>query len=187
MKQKILDHIVSVFDRPVMQNNLRAMWVEIMTAELLGDCWRHTGADWAAWDLEHQDGTRLEVKQSARDQTWGRSTGMPRFGIAAATGHYPDGVNFEANTSGARLADIYVLAWHEGDDQRIREQWQFFVMKSSDLPAGHKSIGLSVLRGMTEAVASCDLRSAVERIRSEELARAHSSIRSGPNPDGKMA
>jgi hypothetical protein len=91
MKEKLLARIRNMFDVPVMQNNLRGLWVELMVLELLGDGWKHAGNDWAAWDLEREDGLRVEVKQSARLQSWGNSVSLPRFSISAAKGHYPDG------------------------------------------------------------------------------------------------
>lgn len=89
-----------MFDVPVMQNNLRGLWVEVMVCELLGSKWQHTGNDWAAWDLEGPRGTRIEVKQSAKKQSWGASKNSPRFSIAAAKGHYPDGKTYIENASG---------------------------------------------------------------------------------------
>lgn len=114
MFEAIFARIRRMYDTPHMQNNLRGQWVEAMIAEILGPGWRHTGGDWAAWDFEREDGLRLEVKQSAQGQSWGKSTSSPRFGIAAAQGHYPDGKAYLPNALGKRFADIYVFAWHEG-------------------------------------------------------------------------
>ncbi len=125
MENRILNRITSLFDTTVMQNNLRVLYVEAMVDVLLGPEWRSTGGDWAGWDLEHENGTRVEVKQSARKQTWGVSKSVPRFDIRAASGHYPDGVTYVKNSSGERLADFYMFAWHEGSDQRVPEQWEF--------------------------------------------------------------
>ncbi|WP_139193939.1 hypothetical protein [Pseudorhodobacter antarcticus] len=85
MNREIYARIRDMFDVPQMQNNLRGLWVEAMVCEILGSGWKHTGSDWAAWDLEREDGLRVEVKQSAKQQSWGTSTGPPRFGIAAGS------------------------------------------------------------------------------------------------------
>jgi len=37
-----------------------------MLVELLASEWKSTGEDWAAWDLEHSNGLKVEVKQSAK-------------------------------------------------------------------------------------------------------------------------
>ena len=114
MNRDIYTRILNMFDVPQMQNSLRGLWVEAMVCEVLGSSWKHTGGDWAAWDLERQDGLRIEVKQSAKQQSWGTSTSAPRFGIAAAKGHYHDGKTYIVNASGCRLADIYIFAGTTG-------------------------------------------------------------------------
>ncbi len=158
METNILNRITSLFDNPVMQNNLRGLYVEAMVAELLGPGWHYTGGDWAGWDLEHEKGTRVEVKQSAREQTWGVSKSAPRFDIKAASGHYPDGVTYVKNSSSERLADFYIFAWHEGTDQRAPEQWEFYVVPSSKLPKQQKSIGLIGIRTLAASITSSQLR-----------------------------
>lgn len=152
-----------MFDTQVIQNNLRGLWAEAMVAELLAPEWRYTGSDWSGWDLEHPDGTRIEIKQSARDQSWGTSRQAPSFDIKAVAGHYPDGVTYQRNTTGERLAHLYIFAWHEGSDQRDVEQWQFFVVASKDLPVGQKTIGLNGIRKLANPIRACELASALSR------------------------
>ena len=129
-----------------------------MVAEILGPDWKHVGNDWAPWDLERSDGLRVEVKQSASAQSWGRSITSPRFSIAAAKAHYPDGKTYTLNSSGSRLADLYIFAWHEGGDQRITSEWRFFVIPAAQLPRQQKSIGLNAIRKLTAEVSADDLR-----------------------------
>lgn len=161
MKEQIHERIRKMFDVPVMQNNLRGLWVEIMVCELLGQGWKYTGNDWAGWDLEHEDGFRVEVKQSARAQTWGVSANPPRFSIAVAKGHYPDGKIYERNVKGARLADIYIFAWHEGQDQTDVSEWVFYVVESRQLPKDQKSLGLRAIQKIAEPVSASNLRARV--------------------------
>lgn len=154
MQSALTTRLLDMFDALIMQNTLRGLYVEAMVAESLGDRWRHTGSDWAGWDLEHDSGLRVEVKQSARLQSWGPAQTSPRFSISTPKGYYPDGKTFVENTSGERLADAYVFAWHEGNDQRLPEQWQFYVIRSSALPQGQSSIGLKKIKDTgTEATA----------------------------------
>lgn len=163
MKNRILTRIGGMFDVPVMQNNLRGLWVEAMVAELLGPEWKHTGADWAAWDFERADGLRLEVKQSALMQSWGVSNSAPRFSIRAAHGHHPENAPYLPNISGDRLAHVYVFAWHDGDDQREAEQWDFFVIRTDRLPKGQKEISLGAIRRVVDPVSCWDLSAMVDR------------------------
>ena len=164
MFEAIFARIRRMYDTPHMQNSLRGQWVEAMIAEILGPSWRHTGGDWAAWDFEREDGLRLEVKQSAQRQSWGKSTSAPRFGIAAAQGHYPDGKTYLPNALGMRFADIYVFAWHDGDDQRVPSQWQFYVIRGDRLPAGQKSIGLRAVQRMAGAVRADQLLNEIDKL-----------------------
>lgn len=160
----IFTRITTMFDTPVIQNNLRGLWVEAMICELLGPDWKHTGADWAAWDIEHKDGTKIEVKQSAVAQTWGPSNSAPRFDIKAAAGHYPDGKTYVKNSEGKRYADIYVFAWHDGSDQRNPDEWEFYVVMAKDLPEGQKSIGLSGVRELSSVLTAMELAECVGKV-----------------------
>ena len=62
LHERVLRRVVHEFDRPVIENVVRGKYVEAMVAELLGIGWRMK-PDWDAWDIEHDDGTRLEVRQ----------------------------------------------------------------------------------------------------------------------------
>jgi hypothetical protein len=154
MNEKIFARILNMFDVPKIQNSLRGLWVEAMVCEILGGEWKHTGGDWAAWDLERKDGLRVEVKQSAKQQSWGVSTSAPRFDIAAAKGHYPDGKTYVSNTSAARLANVYIFAWHDGHDQRDVSEWLFYVVEASRLPDAQKTIGLEVIKTLAEPLSA---------------------------------
>lgn len=172
MDEAAFSHIRRIFDVPVMQNHLRGLWVEAVVCELLGNEWRFTGSDWAAWDFEGLGGVRVEVKQSAKKQSWGHSTSLPRFGISAAQGHYPDGKTYRENVGGHRFADIYIFAWHEGDDQRRISEWMFYVIDESALPPGQKSIGLSGIRKLAAEVAGQRLRAEVKNVAREICRRS---------------
>ena len=163
-KDQILRRIQSIFDVPVMQNNFRGLWAEMMVAELLGPNWKHVGTDWMAWDIERADGRKIEVKQSAAHQSWGISTSAPRFSITAPKGYYPDGKRYQVNPEGNRLADLYIFAWHEGKDQRLPSEWQFYVVQSNDLPENQKSIGLGTIKRLATEVTADDLLGQVEKL-----------------------
>src|ERR1700743_516726 len=60
----------SPFWQPTIHNKIRALFVEVIVGMAWPEVWRWCSGDWAAWDFEHDDGTRLEVKQSAAKQTW---------------------------------------------------------------------------------------------------------------------
>ena len=164
----ILTRIQAFFDVPIMQNNLRGMYVEHLVAELLGEGWDLVGQDWAAWDIQHSDGTRVEVKQSARRQTWAapeNGSSKPSFSIRVPKFIWKGAAK---TTTNVRPADIYVFAWHgtDGDesDQRVDGQWQFFVVPASELPA-QNVIGLTSLKRLTEPTDSVGLRKTANNLR----------------------
>jgi hypothetical protein len=164
MNSEIFARIRGLFDRPQIQNNLRGLWVEAMVCEILGDGWEHTGKDWSAWDVERSDGLRVEIKQSAREQSWGIATSSPRFDISAAKGHYPDGKTYVENVSGLRFADVYIFAWHDGADQRDISQWAFYVVEEKKLPVGRKSLSLQAIRKLASPQTAETLGAAMARI-----------------------
>lgn len=153
---EIISQIASeLYDQPIMSNLARPPYVERMVARVLGCDWQHVGSGWNGWDVEHKpSGARLEVKQSARRQSWTESgkfkaNDAPRFDIRHRSGQYAaDGKTWIEGD--VRPADIYVFAWHsrfdpiESVDHRIPEQWQFFVLAEQKLPK-IKSIGLGSL------------------------------------------
>lgn len=158
--QRILNTLTAQFDRPVMSNYLRGFYVECLVADLLGVL--PVGTDWAPWDVEF-DGARIEVKQSAAGQVWHKPeerTKAPRFDIKARSGYF-DAENSQWIAVAGRLADLYIFAWHDGPDQRDSNDWEFFVISADCLPAAQKTIGLSVIRGMTETVRASRLKEAV--------------------------
>ena len=163
LHEKTLNRISKMFDAPVLQNNLRGLYVEAMIAELLGTQWYYKGSDWGGWDFENASEVRIEVKQSAKQQSWGCSKGQPRFSIAIAKGHY-EGDVYIPNDSCERLADCYIFAWHPANDQRRVEQWEFYIVSSKDLPIHGKSIGLSIIQKVAVKANSNELLPTLDRI-----------------------
>ena len=116
----------------VMSNLTRPSYVEGLVSLLLGKRWRYLG-DWDGWDLERDDGKRLEVKQSAARQPWtdrpgreGRET-IASFDIAPRKGYWADGGKRWVVRAG-RHADLFVFAHHPvlnaiECDQRDAKQW----------------------------------------------------------------
>lgn len=96
---------------PLVQNNLRAIVVEAIVELALQPTGRWCGSDWSGRDFQHEDGTRLEVKQSAARQTWTAPAALrpPRFDISERTGFY-EGAAWTARPG--RQAQLYVFALH---------------------------------------------------------------------------
>ncbi len=166
----VLERIVRQFDVPVIQNNLRGLYVELMVAELLGEGWTHKGADWAAFDLEHLTGVRLEVKQSSALQTWAAPTNGRRSRSFSIRAPKLEWIGSVATPRKDRVAAIYVFAWHADEtpeaDQREARQWQFYPVLAGRLP-NQLTISLNALRMLAKPVPADHLRSSVEALLNE--------------------
>ena len=161
---------------PLISNVWRGDYIECLVSTALEPEWAVTwssGDDWAAWDLEHASGARLEVKNSAARQSWDRSGEEPQrrptFDIRPRQGYWisSNGKWTKVYAPG-RQADVYAFAWHDEiredvADHRVASKWQFFVVSERTLPPNQKSISLSRLADLVRPVRFEDLRAEVER------------------------
>lgn len=161
------------FGRPLVNNVLRAVLVEAMVDAALPDEWRWCSGDWALCDFLHEDGTRLEVKQSAARQSWHGTDAPPspgRFDIAARTSAW-DGVKWVPSTG--RNAEIYVFCHHPvtgaDADHRDPGQWLFHAVSARALP-DTKTATLTLVRRLSSAVPVGMLAERVEDLRRQRAA-----------------
>lgn len=174
LKERIFASIVDeLYDQAVMDNLSRPDYVERMVAALLGDDWRIASGNWGAWDLQNDAKVRIEVKQSAhlqphasRRQLEGRLT-TGRFSIAPKKRGYVDNAKAVIEEPG-RYADLYVFAWHGGDDpattdHRDPSQWRFFVIPTGKLKENQKSISVASVGKLTGSVSAEALRDRVNQ------------------------
>ena len=145
------------FGGPLIEPVERAAYVECMVQFALGEEWE-LAAQWSPWDLTHAgSGVRLEVKQATALQQWAQRP--CDFGGAATPFHVAPvaGVWDETTKSWlryrtrSRAADVFVFAWHPGCDpaaidQRLPEQWEFYVVPERALPRTQKAIAASRVR-----------------------------------------
>ena len=167
LSQYLLDRF---YGRPLIANLYRGDYVEGLILFALGEGWKQT-PEWSSWDLEREDGVRVEVKQSAALQSWHRSTGIkkpaPYFDIAPRAGYYTDSTDAAVwvgldpeEPDFIRAADLYIFAWHPENnpdtaDHRRAEQWQFFVVAETLLTERHghqKTISLNPVKELATAV-----------------------------------
>lgn len=151
-----------LFDRRLIQNQFRSLFVEAMIETVIETGgWRYVGENWNGWDFENRTESqifRLEVKQSARRQTWSGQRPRPAkpvFDIAERSGYFADGAASWTSSQG-RPADIYLFCWHPINDidlvdHRDPSQWVFYPVAKTCLPAGQKTIGLSSIERLSTA------------------------------------
>jgi hypothetical protein len=139
----------AAFGSPLVSNMYRGLVAEVIVHSALSSNWKWCSADWAGWDFVHNDGTKLEVKQSASLQTWSKDRVTKcTFGIAPTSGYW-EGDVWTPNPG--RQSSIYVFAHHPGTDlastdHRDPQQWRFYVLPSDALPPATRSIGLQQVR-----------------------------------------
>ena len=163
----------SIFNKPLVTNVFRALVAEAIVDAALGPMWSWCAGDYSSWDFIHEDGTRLEVKQSAARQTWATATSKPSsasFDIAERTGSW-EGPTWVPGAG--RKAHIYVFAHHpipdETADHRDPAQWQFYTVGTEVLPL-QKRIALGSLQRLCLASDFAGLSNHVERLRADREA-----------------
>lgn len=154
----------AAFGKPLITNVLRGQVVEAIIALALEPQWRWCAEDYSSWDFERKDGLRLEVKQSAARQTWAASEkpSPASFDIATRTGRW-DGADWLPEPG--RAADIYIFAHHpisdSTADHRDPAQWDFYVVRSTELPETRR-LSLLAARRLSGSHRFFELLQAVE-------------------------
>lgn len=151
------------FGAPLMDNSMRGFWCEYMVAEALGSGCRTVGLGWNLWDLQFGNRgesfphrIRIQVKNSARTQTWNRERGIlsaTSFNLdwrrkpAYFERDFPD---VECEDQGF-MCDAFVLCHHgEHDfakaDHREPAQWDFYILPVAGPNCAVTSTEFSYLR-----------------------------------------
>ncbi len=159
-----------VFDQERIENQYRGAFIEAMIEPYLEPYgWRNVSDGWSGWDFEHRNGSRLEIKQSAAQQTWAFPERRTRgaFDIAPRKGYYTeDGSKYVAVPG--RSAHTYVFAWNDhygpGTDHRDPAQWEFYVVATSSLPQEQRTISLSRVKTLAAPVTLPNLGSTTNRV-----------------------
>jgi hypothetical protein len=132
-----------------MDNCERGQYAEQLVLTALGDGWKWVGAGWHPWDIESTSAAervRIQVRQSAMRQLWKRPKHLkPSFETRTKpkpsyTERDHPGILIEKE---GRFCEIFIFAWHGIDDascdQRLPEQWQFFVLPERALGTRKKA------------------------------------------------
>lgn len=172
---QIVNDIVSrSYNNPLMLNIHRGIYAEYLVLSALGEPWELVGG-WNIWDMQNRTtGVRLEVKQSARLQTWSEKYGSqgtenPSFDDKPRAGYYDsncEDAKWVDLPERVRSADIYVFAWHPESDHRDTRQWQFYAVPEFFLPPKQKTISLGRLKKLAKPVRYDQLGAEVEKVSS---------------------
>ena len=170
--------IEKLYSHRILNNCHRGDFVEIMVLDALGAEWRHVGLGWNIWDLQRgtgKDRARIQVKQCAARQLWGKTKCMsfqfPWSDRAPAyiLRDFPD----EAFEKDGWFCELFVVGVHAVEDEKICDQtdpsqWQFMIVPSRELKHGQSSITISKAIKRWPLIPLGELKSSVE-IRLGEL------------------
>jgi hypothetical protein len=158
------------YGKPVVANHFRGPLLEELVAFALCPAgWRRTAVDWGGWDFE-DDGTQIEVKQTAARQTWDATRTIDRksrFDIAPRS-YQIDSTGWVKLPEPRRLANLYIFAHHpvidDTVDHRDPAQWRFYVVPTAKLP-DTQTISLVKLQCLAEPVAFAELAAQVAAVK----------------------
>lgn len=154
----------------VVSNATRGVLAEYLVAGALGVADGCIREEWAAYDLEARDGTRVEVKSAAYIQSWHQERLSQISFLVPKTRGWDRDTNLQDDDP-RRKADVYVFALLAHTDQATLDpldvsQWEFYVLPTRVLDERQRSqhsITLPSLRrlagdavgfaGLTDAVA----------------------------------
>lgn len=136
----------------LLNNATRGVLAEYIVAMALGISGKETRLQWKSYDLETDDGIKIEVKSAAYLQSWGQN-GFSRivFSIAPARiFDYGTGF-FEKDES--RPSDVYVFCLLDSrEKEKVNpldlDQWKFYILSTPELERNfknQKTVSLSVL------------------------------------------
>jgi len=152
----------------VIGNTARGVLAEYLVAQAVGVADSNVREEWAAFDVQTPDRTKIEVKSAAFIQGWRQKTlSRISFGVRK-TREWIKETNLLANEA-KRQADVYVFALLAHTDQETLDpldvaQWEFFVLPTVILDQRERSqhsITLTSLKKLTRSVNFGELPSAI--------------------------
>jgi hypothetical protein len=164
--------IEKLYSHRILNNSHRGDFVEMMVLDALGPEWCHVGLGWNLWDLQRgtgKDRARIQVKQCAARQRWGKTKCMifqfPWSDHAPAyiLRDFPN----EALEKDGWFCELFVVGVHVVEDEMLCDQtdpsqWQFMVVPSRELKRGQSSMILSKAMKRWPLVPLVELKSMVE-------------------------
>lgn len=152
----------------IMSNATRGVVAEYLVAEAVGVAANNVREEWAAFDVQAPDGTKIEVKSAAFIQSWHQRELSRISFVVPKTLEWTKETNRQSHEA-KRQADVYVFALLAHTDQETLDpldvaQWEFFVLPTVILDQRERSqhsITLPSLRKLTRSVDYCELPGAI--------------------------
>ena len=164
--------IEKLYAQPILNNSHRGDFVEMMVLSALGTEWKHVGLGWNLWDLQRgtgKDRVRIQVKQCAARQLWGKTKCMIfQFPWSDHAPSYirRDFPNEEIEENGW-FCELFVVGVHSVDDESVCDQtdvnqWRFMVVPVNELKRGQSSMILAKAIKRWPLVRWCKLKATVD-------------------------
>lgn len=153
----------------LLSNATRGVVAEFLVARALGIAATGVRHEWAAYDLETQDGVKIEVKSAAYLQRWHQARPSPIAFLVPKTRAWDPKTN-RLSEQRARQAGVYVFALLDHQDKATvnpldLDHWVFYVLATAVLDGrtrSQHSITLRTLQSLAGPPAHFDsLRMAV--------------------------
>ena len=125
--------------------------------------------EWSAYDLETNEGIKLEIKSAAYVQSWFQLTLSKISFSTKATLFWDSSIN-KQETVKKRHADVYVFCLLNHDNKETinplnMNHWDFYVLATKELnnyKRSQHSITLKSLQGLTKAISYDKLQKAIK-------------------------
>jgi hypothetical protein len=153
----------------VLSNATRGIFAEYIVGTAIGLGKSSVRDEWGAYDLETNDGIKLEIKSSAYLQSWyQRDLSKISFSTKAAL-YWDSETNLQA-TEKKRHADVYVFCLlHHKDKETVDplnlDQWKFYILSTKELndyKRSQHSITLNSLEKLTDAIPYDKIKETIE-------------------------
>ena len=157
----------------LISNATRGTLAEFIVAMAMGIDLSTVREEWDAYDLETEDGIKIEIKTSAYLQTWFQKN-YSKIIFSIKPAYFWDAKTNKTSKIKSRPSDIYVFCLLKHKDKKTvnplkLEQWVFYVVsteKINEFYGNKKSIQLNSLEKITECVNYSELK---EKIKEEYL------------------
>ena len=168
----------------LVSNATRGILAEYLVAQALGVAADSVRDEWAAYDLETPDGTRIEVKSAAYVQSW-QQRRLSQISFRVSKTLAWDRYSNRYGSESKRHADVYVFALLAHEEQQTlnpldMSQWEFFALPTVVLNTRERSqysITLPSLRRLAEPVSFHELpRAVAEAGMVQRRAEAHAEV-----------
>ncbi len=143
----------------ILSNATRGKFAEFIVATAINIHKTKLREEWSPYDLETNEGIKLEVKSAAYIQSWFQSkVSKISFGTKAA--FYWDNLANKQATDKKRHADVYVFCLLSHDNKQTIDplnmnHWEFYVVATkqlNDYKRSQHSITLKSLQGLTNVI-----------------------------------